>query len=272
VIEGQDGRVVDDLAFAQRLADLADEISRAEFESRSYAVRIKDDGSAVTDVGVRVEEAIAMEVASAHPKDGFLSEELGRRTTRRGTRRRWIVDGIDGTRAFIEGGVSWGTLIALEQDGEAKLGVASSPGLQRRWWGSRRGGSWTATLDASGLGPDPDRLSVSISGLRPRGVVLPPLGLLDGWRDKAVLVATGLLRSPGTDGHGRSWWLPARLRPRFTFGRALGPRAVRGSGRGGWRQVHRPLGRTTDRHGHCDLLGRRCARVLDESLESSRTG
>ena len=41
----------DDLAFAHRLADIADEITRSAFRAKAYAVRTKADGSAVTDVG-----------------------------------------------------------------------------------------------------------------------------------------------------------------------------------------------------------------------------
>ncbi len=196
----QASRMADDLAFAHLLADVADSISRTGFKLRTYAVREKDDGSAVTDIDVRIEEAIEGEVASAQPGDGFLSEELG--TSRSGTRRRWIVDGIDGTGAFIRGDSSWGTLIALEQDGQVDIGIATSPGLRRRWWGSRGGGSWTAALGASGLGTVTERLSVSTRGFPPRGVVVPSSGVLDGWRDGAVQGASELLRSSPAVGYG----------------------------------------------------------------------
>lgn len=192
----------DDLVFALHLADLADETSRDRFASKRYVVRAKADGSAVTDADVAIEEALAEAVSAVHPEDGFLSEELGEVVAPSGTRRRWIVDGIDGTGAFIAGGSTWGTLVALVEDAEVQVGVASSPGLQRRWWASRGAGAWTGALEASRVRSEAIRLSVSTSDREPRGAVLPQAGLLDGWRDDAVRLALGHLRPPATSGNG----------------------------------------------------------------------
>lgn len=193
---------MDDLVFALRLADLADEMTNTGFHAGDYAVRTKDDGSPVTGVDVRVEEALAGQIETEHPRDGFLSEELGQVRTQGGMQRTWVVDGIDGTSAFIEGGPTWGTLIALVQDDEVELGIASSPGLQRRWWASRGGGAWTGELTPSGLASEPVRLAVSARRLKPRGAVLPPEGRLSGWRDQAVRRAARCLSSAGPPGHG----------------------------------------------------------------------
>ena len=62
--------VTSDLVFALRLADLADEITNTGFHARDYAVRTKDDGSPVTDVDVRVEEALAGQIEPEHPAMG----------------------------------------------------------------------------------------------------------------------------------------------------------------------------------------------------------
>jgi fructose-1,6-bisphosphatase/inositol monophosphatase family enzyme len=200
--EGMIEAATDDLAFALRLADLADEIANTGFHARDYAVRTKDDGSSVTDVDVRVEEALVAQIETEYPRDGFLSEELGQVRTQGGTQRTWVVDGIDGTSAFIAGGPTWGTLIALVQDDEVKLGIASSPGLQRRWWASRGGGAWTGELTPSGFASESVRLAVSARRMKPRGSVLPPEGLLSGWRDQAVRRAASFLSPPGAPGHG----------------------------------------------------------------------
>ncbi len=191
-----------DLAFAHRLADHADEISRDSFESMHYAVRAKADGSPTTDVDIQIEEVLASEVSALYAEDGFLSEELGEMVAPSGTQRRWIVDGIDGTGAFIAGGLTWGTLVALVDDGEVQVGIASSPGLRRRWWASRGGGAWTGALDGSRAISEPSRLSVTTSDEQPRGIVLPPAGLLDGWRDEAVRLALDGLGPLDTSGHG----------------------------------------------------------------------
>jgi histidinol-phosphatase len=130
--------MADDLALAHRLADVADDITAARFTSRDLTVNRKADGSEVTDADVQVEEALRAIVAEQRPRDSFLSEELG--LHEREASRTWIVDGIDGTRSFVAGASTWGTLIALQEHGHILVGVASSPGLRARWWAARRPG------------------------------------------------------------------------------------------------------------------------------------
>lgn len=174
---------MDDLAFAHRLADSADEITGAAFAAGDFVVRYKDDGTAVTDVDVAVEQALARHIAATHPSDAFLSEELGAHGE---SSRTWIVDGIDGTAVFARGGPGWGTLVALRQDEEVVVGIASSPGLRRRWWASCGTGAWTAPLTSPPTAPGPTRLTVSDRGREPRWAVAPPPEALDGWRQLAA--------------------------------------------------------------------------------------
>jgi histidinol-phosphatase len=59
------------------------------------------------------------------------------------------VDGIDGTNGFVTGLPNWGTLIALEQDGEISLGIISSPAQYKRWWAQRGCSAFTCTYDSN---------------------------------------------------------------------------------------------------------------------------
>ena len=59
------------------------------------------------------------------------------------SRRRWIIDAIDGTASFVAGEPEWSTLIALEDHGAITLGLVNAPVLQRRWCAARRTGAWT---------------------------------------------------------------------------------------------------------------------------------
>lgn len=142
-----------DLAFALALADLADGISLPRFRSADLRVDTKPDRTFVTDADTAVERAIRERIESERPNDGFLGEESGRAD--RGE-RRWIVDPIDGTSNFLRGVPNWGTLIALEEDGEVTVGVVSAPALGARWWAETDTGAWG--LQA---GADPRRLRVS---------------------------------------------------------------------------------------------------------------
>jgi histidinol-phosphatase len=79
-------------------------------------------------------------IEAERPGDGVVGEEYGE--TAGSGDRRWILDPIDGTKSFVRGIPAWGTLIALERDGEIVIGVASAPALHRRWWAARGAGAF----------------------------------------------------------------------------------------------------------------------------------
>lgn len=159
-----------DLALAFRLADLADAETLGRWSPDGVAATEKGDGTPVTAADIGAEQAMLAAVQQTCPEDRFLGEEVG---AHGGTSdRRWIVDGIDGTRFFVAGLRTWGTLIALESGGEIVLGLATSPAQNRRWWATRGGGAFT--------GPANDRSTehpIGVSGPRPlrpdRVVTLP---------------------------------------------------------------------------------------------------
>lgn len=193
--------MADDLALAHRLADVADDITAARFTSRDFTVGRKADGSEVTDADVQVEEALRAIVAEQRPRDSFLSEELG--LHEREASRTWIVDGIDGTRSFVAGTSTWGTLIALQEHGHILVGVASSPGLRARWWAARGQGAWTGHVP-SGDPRHARRLGVSAQESRDqvRAVMVPPLADLRGWRHESARRVLDVVRPSPIAGHG----------------------------------------------------------------------
>ena len=130
-----------DLALAIELADIADPILRRYFRDSAVAVERKADASPVTVADREAERAIRDHLAKTRPGDGIVGEEYGGESAA-GKARRWIVDPLDGTRTFVEGLPEFGSLIALEEDGEMVVGVASAPALGRRWWATRGGGAY----------------------------------------------------------------------------------------------------------------------------------
>jgi myo-inositol-1(or 4)-monophosphatase len=77
------------------------------------AVETKDDASPVTAADRGAEAALRERIGARYPAHGIFGEEFGERA---GERYRWILDPIDGTKAFIHNCFLFGTLIALERD------------------------------------------------------------------------------------------------------------------------------------------------------------
>ena len=73
------------------------------------------------------EAYMRLEIIARFPDDGILGEEEGESHGRSG--RRWIIDPIDGTFAFVHGVPFYGVLIGVEIDGEMSVGVVNIPAL-----------------------------------------------------------------------------------------------------------------------------------------------
>src|SRR6185436_9644012 len=101
------------------MADAAGAAIRPHFRNR-VAVEDKPDRSPVTIADRAAEAAIRSLIERAWPDHGIYGEELGQ--TRTDAEWVWVIDPIDGTRAFISGLPMFGTLIALAHRGRPVLG------------------------------------------------------------------------------------------------------------------------------------------------------
>src|ERR1051326_5230616 len=114
------------LEFAVALARGAADISLKYFRRQPETTR-KADGSFVTVADREAEAYLRRQIAARFPDDGVLGEEEGEHNGRSG--RRWIVDPIDGTFAFVHGVPLYGVLVALEIDHQPTIGVVNMPAL-----------------------------------------------------------------------------------------------------------------------------------------------
>jgi len=200
-------------------------------------VEAKADGSPVTRADRDAERVVRAWVERHFPDDGILGEEFGE--TRPGAPRRWLVDPVDGTRAFVKGVPLWGTLVAVAEGERVIAGAAEFPALGERlvaargegcWWnGARCHVSSVATLaEATVLATDvgflksPDRgerwraLSTRVANARTwgdcYGYLLVAIGraelMADGslspWDAAALQVAVEEAGGTFTDWHGRA--------------------------------------------------------------------
>ncbi len=113
-----------ELKAALDAAEQAAVIARSLYQ-HNLEVRIKADVSPVTEADVRCEIAIREILESRFPAFGFFGEETGSREE--GAENLWLVDPIDGTKAFVRGYPVFSTQIALMRRGEIVLGVSSAP-------------------------------------------------------------------------------------------------------------------------------------------------
>lgn len=122
-----------DRAELKTLLDCAIDLARAagaitlKYFRRSPEISTKADGSFVTIADREAESFLRREIADRFPADGILGEEGGEIEGSSG--RRWIIDPIDGTFAFVHGVPFYGVLIALEINRESVLGVVNVPAL-----------------------------------------------------------------------------------------------------------------------------------------------
>ena len=172
------------LAFALSACDAADEVALHHFR-RDLDIMTKPDRSFVTVADQGVERLIRERIHARFPEHGLVGEEYGEEAGSGSI--RWYIDPIDGTHNYIRGIPLFGTLLALEVDGEIQLGVLSAPALRERWYASRGGGAWA--VGAAGA-EGPRRIRVSrVAALADAQVLygsaseLDASGLVPGFRD-----------------------------------------------------------------------------------------
>jgi histidinol phosphatase-like enzyme (inositol monophosphatase family) len=131
--------LADSLDFAVQAARRAGEIVMPYYQGE-HGVETKSDGSPVTLADRGAEQELRRLIRDRFPGDGVLGEEFGELPGTTG--RRWILDPIDGTKAFVRGVPLFGVLIGMEEAGEAVLGVAFLPALDETVYAARGLGCW----------------------------------------------------------------------------------------------------------------------------------
>ena len=136
-------------AFAERLAQAAGDAILPHFRQRIEIDNKHGDGSfdPVTEADRAAERAMRALIEDAYPDDGILGEEFAERPSHNGL--TWVLDPVDGTRAFIAGLPSWGVLIALNDGSRPVLGVIAQPYIGELFLGITGAGISRATLNGA---------------------------------------------------------------------------------------------------------------------------
>lgn len=118
---------------AQQLATTSQTILREAFRQSTH--KLKTDASPVTQADKDVEQALRKLIITTYPTHGIFGEEYGAHNP--DADYQWIIDPIDGTRAFACGIPSFGTLIGLRYHDDMLLGILNQPILQECWIGAQ---------------------------------------------------------------------------------------------------------------------------------------
>ncbi len=119
---------------ANTLADKAGQIVRRYYRA-PFDVESKEDTSPVTIADREVEQVLREIIEKQRPEDGIIGEEFGTKESQNGL--TWVLDPIDGTKPFITGRPTFGTLIALCEEDKPILGVIDQAIINDRWIGAK---------------------------------------------------------------------------------------------------------------------------------------
>lgn len=131
-------------AFALTLADAAAKVSLAHFRRLPETENKLDEGFDPVTIADREAERVMRALIEEHyPDHGIDGEEYGIKPTIGAL--SWCLDPIDGTRAYIAGLPTWGTLIALLEDGVPIMGIIDQPYIGERYVGYPGGAELNGT-------------------------------------------------------------------------------------------------------------------------------
>ena len=141
-------------ATLHRLADAAEKETLPRFRvPLDVRNKLASGFDPVTEGDREAERAIRAVIERSHPGHAIVGEEFGTKTG--ADPWTWIVDPIDGTRAFVSGLPVWGTLIGLYEDGRPHAGMMAQPFTRERYWSDGEA-AWLRVGDA-----EPRRLATS---------------------------------------------------------------------------------------------------------------
>ena len=211
-------QILDDLALANALADLADAITLDRYQAQDLVITTKPDNTPVTDADRAVETAIREALATHRQSDGLVGEEFG--SDKGSSGRYWVIDPIDGTKNFMRGVPTWATLIALvEVDAagseEVVVGIASAPALTRRWAAAKGHGATVRFNSGSSDFVDSESYDESTEGVSEKKISVSKISSLTdasisysdfvGWGDRLEPFQKMLAAAWRTRGIGDFW-------------------------------------------------------------------
>ena len=161
-MEVTSGEFERELRVGVELARRAGEAALA-FYGKPLRVEHKEEfDEPVTQADRTANELIVRGLREAFPEDGILAEESVDTDRRLGRERVWMIDPIDGTKAFIAGSGDFAVQIGLAVEGRSALGILYAPATDVLYWAARGHGAWVLRpTSEAGATRKAERLSVT---------------------------------------------------------------------------------------------------------------
>lgn len=201
-----------DLALIRDAAREAGEIAMRHFRN-DPDVWMKEGSSPVSAADIAVDTFLRRTLLVARPDYGWLSEETVDSPERLGARRTFVVDPIDGTRAFIEGRRTWCVSIAVVEAGSPLAGVLECP-AKREFY--EAGSDGPALLNGAPITVAPARAGPRVAG--PKAMLRQAPSWMRGGPDipyipslayRIAMVASGALDATFVKPNSHDWDLAA---------------------------------------------------------------
>ena len=132
---------INDLHLLQEVVTEAASIAYRHFGSKSLKVWDKSIDNPVSEADLEVNEYMRRKLMSARPAYGWLSEETTLSDHRRDQDKVWVLDPIDGTKAFISGSPFWCIGAGLVERGVPKVAIVAAPALDQCYTAVKHGGA-----------------------------------------------------------------------------------------------------------------------------------
>lgn len=136
--------------FINTLLDTAGKIAMQYFRTQGLSISTKSDNSPVSIADKQAEQAIRQHITATYPTHGIIGEEFG--TTNPTAEYLWIIDPIDGTKAFIAGENTFANMVCLLHNGTPILSGIGFPAMTQN---TRQGERYIAHNDTTTLNNTP---------------------------------------------------------------------------------------------------------------------
>lgn len=133
--------LTEERALLERIVRAAGEIAKKAFHANDSKIWDKEKNHPVTDADIAVNDFLYAELMAARPGYGWLSEETKDDHSRHSCPRTFVVDPIDGTRAFIDRTPNFAVSVAIIENGQSLAGVVFNPLKDELYSAHKKGGA-----------------------------------------------------------------------------------------------------------------------------------